>query len=210
MEQDLYAKIKEKLAAITTNGLTTEDKKSLETILHLIEEHKQKCIEKGISEHFKWCFKVIVNKFFSMESMLAGEPPYETIERTQNIVLDNGRAEIMKLLTGTGGKPFNQANAKIFVGDSSKAESASHTGIQATTNKASTNMVSGYPQVTAGSAKFKGILDNDVANFDIREMCVANGTASSDISLNRRVVDLGRKAAGTTWEVIATISLLPN
>lgn len=202
MNDRLYNSILKQIQALKGKPLAQSDMDNLAKIERAIHQAR------GVSEHFKWCFEVNVEKFGSMIEYIAGAKPFEISTVKENIVLDAGREEIVKLLTGVGGTAYSNTNAKIYVGDNTTAENASQTGVLATTNKAYAGMVTGYPTVSGGVATFQAVFGEDAANFEIRELSVTNGSGVGAIALNRRVSDLGRKAQGTVWNVTATITLL--
>jgi hypothetical protein len=164
----------------------------------------------GFSEHVAWEVRWRVEKFMSktLEAVLnSGEKPYEVCEDVQNIILDTGANEMLKLIGGvSGATAFSTANAKIYVGDSATAEAASQTGVLATTNKAYAGMDSGYPSVIGRTIVFRASFADSVANFAWSEYAVTNGSGVGAISMNRKVSSLGTKVTGT-WTLQITISL---
>ncbi len=201
MNEKKYNSLMQELKSMEGKPLTANEAVYLQGILKAVSKPL------GISEHFKWCFEVVADKYTSMADKLAGAKPYETVCAKQNIVLDNGRGEIASLIVGSG-TAYNNTNAKIYVGDNATAENSAQTGVLATTNVAYTSMTSGYPTTSGGTVTFQGTLGDSVGNFEIQEIAITNGTGVGAVALNRRVVDLGRKASGTTWEITATITLL--
>lgn len=164
----------------------------------------------GFSEHVAWEVRWRVEKFMSktLEAVLnSGEKPYEVCEDVQNIVLDTGANEMLKLIGGvSGATAFSAANAKIYVGDSATAEAASQTGVLATTNKAYAGMDSGYPIASGRTLVYRASFDDSTANFAWNESAITNGSGVGAISMNRKVASLGTKATGT-WTLQITISL---
>jgi hypothetical protein len=164
----------------------------------------------AFSEHVAWEVHWRVEKFLSKtldDVLSSGEKPYEVCEDVQNIILDTGANEMLKLIGGvSGATAFSAANAKIYVGDSATAEAASQTGVLATTNKAYAGMDSGYPSVIGRTIVFRASFADSVANFDWSESAVTNGSGVGAISMNRKVSSLGTKVTGT-WTLQITISL---
>ena len=164
----------------------------------------------AFSEHVAWEVHWRVEKFLSktFDDVLAtGEQPYEVCSDVQNIILDTGANEMLKLIGGVAGATaFSAANAKIYVGSDSTAEAASQTGVIATTNKAFAGMDSGYPSVSGRTIVFRASFDDATANFAWNEAAITNGSGVSAIAMNRKVSALGTKTTGT-WTLQLTISL---
>lgn len=164
----------------------------------------------AFSEHVAWEVHWRVEKFLSktFEEVLAtGEQPYEVCSDVQNIILDTGANEMLKLIGGVAGATaFSAANAKIYVGSDSTAEAASQTGVIATANKAYAGMDSGYPSVSGRTIVFRASFDDASANFAWNEAAITNGSGTGAIAMNRKVSALGTKTTGT-WTLQLTISL---
>jgi len=123
-----------------------------------------------------------------------------------NLFLNSGINEIWKLVCGNGGSAFTNALATIGVGDSTTAESATQTDLQAVTNKTYKAMDTSYP--TSGTdqkATFKATFGSADANYSWQEFVIKN--SSSSICLNRKVSDQGTKASGQTWTLTVELSL---
>jgi hypothetical protein len=124
----------------------------------------------------------------------------------ENLFLNSGINEIWKLVTGNGGTAFTNSTAQIGVGDSTTAESATQTDLQATTNKTYKAMDSGYPTSGTGQqAIFRATFGGSDANYAWQEFVIKNST--SGICLNRKVSNQGTKASGQTWAITVTLSL---
>jgi len=147
-----------------------------------------------------------------------GHEPYEILSGTENMLVYGGVSNIWQYLIGNGTGTaaqtltfFNEANAKLGVGDSSTAEAATQTDLQASTNKVRIAMDSGYPQHTPGTTSgaatitFRATADGSTANFAWQEWALFNA-ATGGRMLNRRVVNLGTKATGT-WTLTVTLTL---
>lgn len=164
----------------------------------------------AFSEHVAWEVHWRVEKFLSKtfeEVLASGEQPYEVCSDVQNIILDTGANEMLKLIGGvSGATAFSAANAKIYVGSDSTAEAASQTGVIATTNKAYAGMDSGYPSVSGRTIVFRASFDDATANFAWNEAAITNGSGTGAIAMNRKVSALGTKTTGT-WTLQLTISL---
>lgn len=182
-------------------SLVTENQKNF---LHKL--YDQICKATGISEHVKWVVEWSIEKWHSTEEKLAGIKPYEVVHSGQNMVLDNGANEMLKLICGAG-TPYNNANAKVYVGTDASAENPSQTGVQATgVNQSFASMDTGYPVVQGRTATFRGTFGEESANFDWREASIVNGTGANAIALNRKVSAMGTKNGGTwTMQIIITL-----
>ncbi|HEX2066091.1 MAG TPA: hypothetical protein VHI93_04690 [Candidatus Thermoplasmatota archaeon] len=105
--------------------------------------------------------------------------------------------------TGAG-TAFSNANARIGVGDSTTAEAASQTGLQAATNKTYKAMDSGYPTYgTSQQIVFRATFSGSEANYAWNEFTVDNGTTS----LNRTQSAQSTKASGQVWQLSCTVTL---
>jgi hypothetical protein len=206
MESTAYKAISAMLerAASNPEGLSDAQKEQLKSLRALLNKAL------GFSEHVAWEVRWRVEKFLSKtldDVLSSGEKPYEVCEDVQNIILDTGANEMLKLIGGVSGAvAFSAANAKIYVGDDATAEAASQTGVLATTNKAYAAMDSGYPFVSGRTIVFRASFDDSTANFAWRESAVTNGSGVGAISMNRKVSSLGTKVTGT-WTLQITISL---
>ena len=120
-----------------------------------------------------------------------------------NLLLNAGINVLTNLLAGGGGTAFNNANARIGVGDSTTAEAATQTGLQAATNKTYVAMDASYPTYgTSQQVAFRATFGTGSANYAWQEFTVDNGTTS----LNRKVSAQGTKTSGQTWQVTITIT----
>lgn len=93
--------------------------------------------------------------------------------------------------------PFNNANARIGVGDGTTAFSASQTDLQGT-NKLRKGMDAGYPTRSGNTVTFRATYGSTEANFAWNEWGVFNA-ASGGTMLNRKVESLGTKVSGSIW-----------
>ncbi|HEY7416180.1 MAG TPA: hypothetical protein VH593_13385 [Ktedonobacteraceae bacterium] len=123
-----------------------------------------------------------------------------------NLLLNEGIQEAWKLITAAGGtNAYNAANAQIGVGDSSAAEAATQTDLQASTNKLYKGMNATYPSLAAQTESFQSDFLTAEANYAWNEWSIRNG-ATGDKNLNRKVASLGTKATGT-WTLTAQVTL---
>lgn len=194
---DLLSKMKE-----NPDSLTDDDKAFLTKI------YSGLCKSLNFSEHSAWAVEWAVEKWHSMEEKLSGVAPYEVVSTGQNIILDAGASEMLKLICGTGGTAYNNTNAKMYVGTDTTPENASQTGVIAqSSNRAYANMDGGYPQVDGRTATFRASFGDDSANFAWNEASISNGTGVGSVAMNRKVSTMGTKSGGT-WTLQMTISLV--
>lgn len=197
MMGELLSKMKE-----NPESVTESDKAFLKKIYFDL------CKSLKFSDHSAWAVEWVVEKWHSMEDKIAGIAPYEVVKEAQNIILDGGATEMLKLICGTGGTAYNNANAKIYVGTDTTSENASQTGVIAQGgNRAYANMDSGYPQVSGRTAVFRASFGEDEANFSWNEASVTNGSGVGSVAMNRKVSSMGTKNSGT-WTLQITISLV--
>lgn len=101
---------------------------------------------------------------------------------------------------------YNSANGYLGVGDSSTAFAVGQTDLQASSNKARVVMDGGYPSRATNVVTFKATFNGSTANFAWLENGVFNH-ASAGQMLVRKVVNLGTKASGSTWEFSKTVTI---
>lgn len=183
------------------------DSVSEEDIQNMESLYPKLCKRLGISEHSQWRVEWQVEKWADTARKIAGFAPDEVVCTGQNIILDTGANEMLKLITGTGGTAFNASNSYIYVGTDSTAENASQTGVIATgASRASAGMDTGYPMVSSRQMVYRASFGDTSANFAWNEAAILNGTGANAVAMNRKVSTLGTKASGT-WTLQITISL---
>lgn len=138
---------------------------------------------------------------------LFGMPQLTTFQH--NLLLNEGINELFTIIcSASSGTKFDNTNAYIGVGDSSTAESASHTGLQASTNKLYVAMDGSYPTYgTSQKATWRSTYTSANGNFAWNEFTVANGNSDSADNLNRKVSSQGTKQSGQTWEISLEITM---
>lgn len=125
-----------------------------------------------------------------------------------NILLNEGIDELWDLGTGTGTPTaWNNTNARLGVGDSSASESASHTGLQASTNKLWKGMNGGYPTAASQKGTWQSDFGSSEANYAWNEFTLVNATDDTGKNLNRKVSAQGTKTSGQTWTLTLDITL---
>lgn len=140
---------------------------------------------------------------YACEADRLADRPYDVVVVDGNMLLNAGIGLLWDLAIGAGGTAWNNANARIGVGDSTTAEAAGQTALQAATNKTYRAMAASYPQRSAQKVTWRAVFAAADANYDWREFTVDNGT----IALNRKVQNLGTKAAGSEWTLDVEITL---
>ena len=117
-----------------------------------------------------------------------------------------GRDYIAQALVGEAFTAFNNANARIGVGDSSIAFAAGQTDLQAPANKLRKAMDATYPQRAANVLTFRATFGTAEANFAWNEWGVFNAAAAGQM-LNRKVEALGTKTSAQTWQLTVNLTL---
>jgi hypothetical protein len=131
--------------------------------------------------------------------------PAEAVEEIHgNLLLNEGLATMLDLLIGAGGTVYSNANAQTGVGDSTTAEAATQTDLQAATNKTWKAMNATFPSRAAQTLSFQSDFLTAEANYAWQEWSIRNG-AAADKNLNRKVASLGTKATGT-WTLSTSIT----
>lgn len=124
-----------------------------------------------------------------------------------NLLLNEGINALWTLVAGGSETPYNNANARLGVGDSTTAAAATQTGLQAATNFLFKAMDASFP--TAGTAQkitFRSTFGSSEANFAWQEFSADNGNTANK-NLNRLVSAQGTKTSGQTWQLTLDITL---
>lgn len=126
----------------------------------------------------------------------------------RNLLLNGGiNSAIWPALAGGSYRAFSNANARIGVGDSTTAASASQTGLQAASNKTYQAMDASYPTYgTSQQIVFRATFGGSSANYAWQEF-VVDDSNSTPLALNRLVSSQGTKTSGQSWQVTLTITL---
>ena len=114
---------------------------------------------------------------------------------------------IAQALIGEAFTSFANANARIGVGDSSAAFTASQTDLQASTNKLRKAMEAAYPTRAGNTLTFRSIFGTSEGNFAWNEWGVFNA-ASGGTMLNRLVASLGTKTSAQSWQFTVTMTVV--
>jgi hypothetical protein len=152
----------------------------------------------GFSYRTEW----LIRRYADDAAFQRGEA-YDVSKIDGNLLLNAGITLLLNLLAGAGGTPFNNTNSRLGVGDSTAAEAAGQTDLQAGPNKLFRGMAATYPLVSAQSITFRAVFAGPDANYAWQEFAVDNGTTK----LNRKLSNQGTKTAGQTWTLDLTITL---
>lgn len=118
-----------------------------------------------------------------------------------------GRNFISDGIVGVTTIPFNNANARIGVGDNSGTFAATQVDLQASTNKFRRVMESGYPTIAINVLTFRSVFATTEANFVWEEWGVFNGSSATGTMLNRKVESLGTKLSSQSWQITTTLTV---
>lgn len=124
-----------------------------------------------------------------------------------NVMLNEGIQAFEELLAGISTPTlWNNANARVGVGDSNAAEDPTHTGLQAAVNKFWRIMDSGYPRRSAQEVTWRGTFGGTEANYSWQEFTVVNAANDAGQNLNRKISNQGTKTSGQTWVLSVKIT----
>lgn len=160
----------------------------------------------NVKESIKIQKRWVIRRYADQGAYKRGEA-YDVSRFDGNVLLNEGIQLLEDLLIGAGGTVYNNANARLGVGDSNTAESASQTGLQAATNKTYKAMESGYPSRTSQTVTWRAVFGADDANYNWREFTVVNAADDTGANLNRKVSDQGTKAQGQVWTLDLEITI---
>lgn len=170
---------------------------------------------------------VIVPKLIEVKHAVSSEvlrrlvgAPEECAEIKGNLLLNEGIAQfedltmIATVLTNqTAANAWGNTNAYIGVGDSSTAEAATQTDLQAGTNHFYKVSNATFPSRSSQTVTFQSDFTSAEANYAWQEWSVAAGATSASGSgfllgtknLNRKVASLGTKTTGT-WTLSGQVT----
>ena len=124
-------------------------------------------------------------------------PETETIEN--NLALNEGLQELIDIVCGLGSPTkWDNANARLGVGNSNTGESATQTALQGG-SKTFKTMDASYPQRSGQTAEWRATFGTSDANYAWEEYTVVNASDDSGKNLNRKVSSKGTKTSGETW-----------
>lgn len=157
------------------------------------------------AEKAGWHFEAKIERFKDDEAVKANKS-YKTTKFKKNILVNAGINLMEALLIGGGGTVYSNANAYIGVGDSTTAEAASQTDLQAATNKLRVAMNATFPTQASQVLTFQSDFTSAQANYAWQEFAVFNASTAGTM-LNRKVSAQGTKTSGQTWRVTITITI---
>lgn len=158
----------------------------------------------SIHECARWQPKWRIEKY---SGEISPENLYETAEFEGNLLLNEGITQLLNLLIGAAVTNYNNANARIGVGDSATAAAPTQTGLVAATNRFWRMMDATFPQVSGQTVNFRSTFGSAEANFAWNEFTIVNAADDTGQNLCRRVQNMGVKASGTTWVVTVSITI---
>ena len=135
------------------------------------------------------------------------EKPYEVVEFEGNVLLNEGiNGVLTPLICGGAATAWDNANARIGVGDSSAAEDAGQGGLQAASNKFWKGMMTGFPTYgTSQESVWKSEFAEGEAQFAWEEYTVVNAADDTGDNLCRKTQSLGTKGA-EIWRLTLTVT----
>ena len=124
-----------------------------------------------------------------------------------NIALNEGLQELIDVICGLGAPTkWDNANTYLGVGDSTTAEAATQTGLQAATNKTFKPMDTSYPARINQTVEWRATFGGSEANFAWEEYTVVNASTDLGKNLNRKTASKGTKISGETWTLSLQIT----
>jgi hypothetical protein len=142
----------------------------------------------------------------------ATQTPIETLVVDGNLLTTAGATALWNALTQGSAGAFTNATAALGVGDSSTAESAGQTNLQAGANGYRQAMDATYPSVSGATVTAKVTVGTSNANFAWNEWGFFSSVGSGSpptggTMLNRKVASLGTKTSAASWAFTITITL---
>lgn len=161
----------------------------------------------NLHEQAKWKAHWKIEKYED-ESAYQESRAYEICELPGNMLLNEGITALLTLLIGGAGTAFNNANARLGVGDSSVAVAATQTGLQAATNRAFRPMDATFPSVAGQTVTFRATFGAGVAAYAWNEFTVVNGADETAVNLCRRVdTTIGTKGSTPIWVLNLAVTI---
>ena len=110
-------------------------------------------------------------------------------------------------IVGTAITAFDNTNARLGVGDSATAFSASQTDLQASTNKLRKAMDATYPTRSTNVLTYRSTFTTAEANYAWNEWGVFNAASGATSMLSRKVESLGTKPGTQSWQFTTTLTI---
>jgi hypothetical protein len=123
--------------------------------------------------------------------------PYERKLIEGNLFVNNGIQIMLDAFIGTSITAFSNANARIGVGDSNTAATATQTDLQAATNKLRKGMDATFPSRASQTMSWKASFTGAEALFAWQEWGIFNAASGAASMFNRKVESLGTHSSGT-------------
>ena len=124
-----------------------------------------------------------------------------------NCLLNEGINNLFTIICSSGGVKWDNANARLGVGESATPADPADTGLKGSTKTFKT-MDGGYPTYgTAQKGTWKSTYGANDANNAWNEFTVVNAADDSGQNLNRKVSAQGTKVSGQVWELTVEVSL---
>jgi hypothetical protein len=143
---------------------------------------------------------------YANDADYARDEPYAVSAIEGNLLLNEGITELLTLIGSTGATKWDNTNAYLGVGDSTTAEGATQTDLQASTNKTYKAMSASYPTISAQTITWRAVFGSSDANYAWQEFTVSNTSSGTGKNLNRKVSNQGTKASGQTWTLDLAIT----
>jgi hypothetical protein len=162
-------------------------------------------------EVIRWYGRATVHKYWADDDLTPitalgpygprRSKPFDVVEG-DNLLLTTGGTLLMDRLTGVTSTALDATNARIAVGDSTTAASASQTDLQAATNKFR-QVVDAAPNRSGATTQWVCTYGLAVANFPWNECGLANAASGANL-VNRIVQNMGTKSG--SQQLVLTIS----
>lgn len=136
---------------------------------------------------------------------LMGQDPYAVDLIPGNVALKQGIFNIIGLIANSSGTKWSSALAKLGIGNSVTAASASQTALLG--SHIYVGMDAGYPTRTSTTVKWRGTASGTVGNISWQEYTVSTTATNTGINLNRKVLSKGTKAAGESWSLELQVTI---
>lgn len=137
--------------------------------------------EASVEETLRFTRRWTIEKYEARQlrsgtEFVAGKP-FEVLE-FPNLATNTGIALMLDLLIGAGGTVYSNANAYVGVGDSTTAVSASHTDLQAASNKLRVACDATYPSRSGQTLTAQSTFGTSQANYEWNEIGFFNNSSA--------------------------------
>lgn len=140
-----------------------------------------------------------------------GGARWGTLAFSGNLALNEGwDADCWGLIVGAASQQaYNNTNARLGVGDSTTAASASQTDLQAASNKTYKAMATSFPAAGGAATRrmdFKSSFATGDANYAWEEVTLDNNEGTPTNML-RKVQSLGTKTSAAAWDLTCQVTI---